>query len=282
MRLLDVHAHIQQHEPGELEGILARADDAGVGAIIVAGVTVEDSRRCIDLAERHPSLFAGVGVHPTDLTGPLTEADLTALDEMAEHPRVVVMSEAGIDHQPHVLERSRADGREWADIQEEAFRQQIEIAHRHGLPVVFHVREPGDDPAAGSAWPVALRVLRESSAGETGGAAHYFQGDLSTARKILDAGFMVSLARPLLRLSRLQEVAARLPIDRIVIETDSYPQPFKKDRAKWTEPRHALSVAEKLAEIRGLTVEMVAERTSENALSMLRGRGEQVRAMLVP
>ena len=280
MKLIDVHAHIQQHDPGELEGILTRAAEAAVGAIIASGVTVEDSRRCIELAERHPSIFAGVGVHPTDLSGPLTNADLDALDAMAKLPQVVVMSEVGIDHQPNILERPAPGGRAWADIQEEAFRQQIEIVRRHGLPVVFHVREPDDDPAAQSAWPVALRVLSETAAGGLNGAAHYFQGDVSTARQVLDAGFMVSLAMPLLRLNRLQEVAAEIPFDRIVLETDSYPQPFKKDRAKWTEPRHVLTVAERLAEIRGVTLDEVAQRTSENALLMLGSRGEQIRKLL--
>jgi TatD DNase family protein len=280
LRLIDVHAHIQQHDDDELDGMLVRAAKAGVGAIIAAGVTVEDSRLCVELTERHPPIFAGVGVHPTDLSGPLSKADLDALDEMAEHPQVVVMSEVGIDHQSHVLERSVLGGLKWVDIQEEAFRQQIEIARLHGLPVVFHVREPEDDPGAQSAWPVALRVLLETSAGELGGAAHYFQGDAKTARQVLDAGFMVSLARPLLRLKWLQEVAAWAPIDRIVLETDSYPQPFKKDRAKWTEPRHVLAVADALAEIRGTSAEEVARRTTENALSMLGSGGDQVRTLV--
>ena len=260
--------------------MLTRAAQAGVGAIIAAGVTVDDSRRCIELAEQHQSIFAGVGVHPTDLTAPLATDDLDALDQMAKHPSVVVMSEVGIDHQPHVLERQSPVARTWSDIQEEAFRQQIEIARSHGLPVVFHVREPGDDPMAQSAWPVALRVLSETSAGDLGGAAHYFQGDMSTARKVLDAGFMVSLARPLLRLKELQIVAAQVPFDRIILETDSYPQPFKKIRTKWTEPRHVLEVAQKLAEIRGVTPEEVFTRTSQNALSMLGSRGEQVGPLL--
>lgn len=282
MKLIDVHAHIQQHDPAELAGILDRSAEAGVGAIIAAGVTVEDSQRCIDLAEQHSSMFAGVGVHPTDLTGTLSAADIDALEQMAEHPNVVVMSEVGIDHQSHVLGRPEPGGRAWTEIQEEAFRRQIEIARRHSLPVVFHVREPDDDLTAQSAWPVALKVLSETSAGELGGAAHYFQGDVFRARQVVDAGFMISLAMPLLRLKRLQEVAAEIPLDRIVLETDSYPQPFKKDRAKWTEPRHALAVAGRLAEIRGISVEEVVDRTTENALSMLGSRGGQARNLVEP
>lgn len=280
MKLLDIHAHIQQHDPGELGDILSRADSAGVGAIIAAGVTIEDSQRCIDLAHLHAPIFAGVGIHPTDLEGPLTSDELKRLDEMATDEAVVVMSEVGIDHQERTLGREPVDSRSWAEIQDEAFRQQIEIARRHSLPIVFHVREPGDDPTAGSAWPVALKIFAETNVGEMGGAAHYFQGDEATAKQVLDAGFMVSFARPLLRFKGLQEIAKWLPLDRIVLETDSYPQPFKKDRMKWTEPRHLLSVAECVAEIRGISLEEVTERTSGNALAMLKVRGQQVRNQL--
>ncbi|MDA0677540.1 MAG: TatD family hydrolase, partial [Chloroflexi bacterium] len=117
MKFIDVHAHIQQHDPGEFADILQRATDADVGAIVVAGVTVADSRRCVELANRYPQLLAGVGVHPTDLTGPLTDADVASLDELADDRIVVVMSEVGIDHQQHVLERPATGGTNWKDIQ---------------------------------------------------------------------------------------------------------------------------------------------------------------------
>lgn len=280
MKLIDVHAHIQQHDPVELDGILSRAGEVGVGAIIASGVTVNDSQRCVELAKKYPAVLAGVGVHPTDLDGPLSPDDLSRLSEIASDDSVVVMSEVGIDHQEHVLGRESLSGRSWSDIQDEAFRQQIEIARRHALPIVFHVREPGDDPDVASAWPAALKVFGETNAGEIGGAAHYFQGNEAAARAVLDAGFMVSFGRPLIRFKRLQKIAKWLPMDRIVIETDSYPQPFKKDRMKWTEPRHLVSVAECLADIRGVSVEEVAERTSENALSMLRDPDGRVRELL--
>lgn len=280
MKLIDVHAHIQQHDPGELSGMLARAAEVGVRATIASGVTVDDSQDCIDLAKQHSMVLAGVGVHPTDLSGRLTDSDLSQLDNMASDDHVVVMSEVGIDHQEHVLSRDRADGDSWTEIQEEAFRQQIEIARRHELPIVYHIREPGDDPDAASAWPAALKVFAETNAGDLGGAAHYFQGNEAAARSVLDIGFMVSFARPLIRFKKLQEIAKWLPMDRIVLETDSYPQPFKKDRTKWTEPRHLASVAECLAELRGISADEVAEHTSENALSMLRDRAGRVRKLL--
>ena len=272
-RFVDVHTHIQQHDSGDLPGMLARAREAGVTAIVVAGVTAADSARCVELARRHDELFAGVGYHPADLPGPLPDADLQLLAELAKRPEVVTMSEVGIDHQRRVLEKPAPDGGDWRSIQDEAFRAQIAVAVRAGLAIMFHVREPGDDPAASSAWPVALRALKEAGAGTAGGAAHYFQGNWETARRVLDAGFYISLAKPLLRLPHLQEVAAKAPIDRLVLETDSYPQPFKKNRDKWTEPRDIPLVARKLAEIRGMTVEEVADVTVANTLRMLGERG---------
>jgi len=238
---IDTHAHIHQHDPDEIAGIMSRAVAADVGAVITAGVTVEDSRKAIVLAHGHERIFAGVGMHPSDLAGPLTDADLTDLSDLAALPEVVVMSEIGIDHQ------ERSPDRRW---QEEAFQAQILVARHHGLPIVFHVREQGDDYDAHSAKDVAVAILRESGAVTPGGTAHYFH---------------------------LEETARKVPVDRMLIETDAYPQPFKKNRAKWTEPRDIPLVAEKLALIRGVSANDIRRVTTENALNMLGNRSRVVK-----
>jgi TatD DNase family protein len=265
---VDTHAHIHQHDPGEIADIVSRAVAANVGAIITAGVTVEDSRKAIHTAQRHERIFAGVGVHPTDLTGPLTDLEIADLTGLATHPEVVVMSEIGIDHQ------DRSPERQW---QEDAFRAQILIARRVGLPIVFHVREQGDDYDAHSARDVALDILRDTNAGELGGTAHYFQGRWKQAKRFLDIGFHISFAKTLARISDLEETAQKSPSDRILLETDAYPQPFKKNRGKWTEPRDIPLVAEKLAELRGVSAEQIQKITTENALSMLGSHAEIIR-----
>jgi TatD DNase family protein len=263
MTYVDIHTHIDQHDPVELPAILERARDAGVGAMFVAGITVESSRRCVQLAEEHPELYAGVGVHPQDLKGDLTQYELDELDRLAGHSKTVVMSEVGLDHQAKSPSH---------DLQERALRAQIEIASGHRLPVVFHVREEGDDPEANSARGEALRILRETNASALGGAAHYFQGRWEFAKAVMDLGFYISLAKPLLRLPYLQDVAVRLPHDMVVLETDAYPQPFKSNRDNWTEPRDVPSVASRLAELWGVEVGYVAEVTTRNALQMLGDR----------
>ena len=250
--LIDTHTHIHQHDPSEVPDMLERAADAGVSKIVAAGTTIEDSKRAIALAETYSNVYAGVGIHPADLKHPITPEEIVALDQMATHDRVVVMSEIGIDHMPNSPDHGS---------QEEAFSAQIEIAKRQNLPVVFHVREHLDDLSRFEARASALSTLDNHDVGQLGGAAHYFQGDYEYARKILDLGFKISFAKPLLHSPELQEVARRVPLDSIVLETDSYPQPFKKNRARWTEPKDVRLVAECLAEIRGIRLETLHYRS---------------------
>lgn len=259
---IDIHTHIDQYEPDELPGIIQRAREADVGAIIAAGVTVESSRRCLQLANEFDQVFAGVGVHPSDLAGELDSAALDELRAMAMKDRVIVMSEVGLDHQDHSPDRA---------LQERAFRSQIRIAHDAGLPVVFHMRFATAD---------MLRVLREERVSDLGGAAHYFQGNYDEAAAVIDLRCYISLAKPLLRLPELQDVARRLPLDTIVLETDCYPQPFKGKREKWTEPRDVPIVAAKLAEIKGIEVAEVMEATTSNTLAMLGQGAVQVSALI--
>ncbi len=268
---IDTHAHIHQHHPNESGGIISRAQTAGVGAIITAGTTVEDSRTAVDMAEKYHSVFAGVGVHPTDLRRSLTGEDLATLSQLAESPEVTVMSEIGIDHQ------HRSPNKQW---QAESFHAQIGIARTHSLPVVFHIREQGDDYDARSARDATLSILKESNAGELGGTAHYFQGRWDFAKELLDLGFHISFAKTLAHIFDLAETAEKTPDDRILLETDAYPQTFKKNRDKWTEPRDIPLVASKLASLRRVPTNTIQQLATENTLRMLGIRGERVRSIL--
>ncbi|MDG0866270.1 TatD family hydrolase [Candidatus Lucifugimonas marina] len=268
---IDTHAHIHQHDSGESAEIISRAEAAQVGAIFTAGTTIIDSQKAIDMAAKFPRVFAGVGVHPTDIEHSLTSNDLAKLSELAASPHVAVMSEIGVDHQ------DKSPNKEW---QAEAFHAQINIAREHELPIVFHVREQADDYDAHSARDAAISILQETNAGELGGTAHYFQGRWEFAKNLLDLGFNISFAKTLTRIKDLEETARKTPGDRILIETDSYPQTFKKNRSKWTEPRDIPIVAEKLAELRNTSVEEIAELTTQNALAMLGSRSGLVTSVL--
>ena len=268
---IDTHAHIHQQPTDEFAEIIGRAEDANVGAIFTAGTTVEDSKLAIDLAEKHARVFAGVGVHPTDLERSLTSDDLDQLSNLASSPQVVVMSEIGIDHQ------DKSPNKEW---QAESFHAQINIARKHSLPIVFHIREQADDYDAHSARDAALSILKETNAGELGGTAHYFQGRWNFAKELLDLGFNISFAKTLTRIQDLEESAKNTPDDRILVETDSYPQTFKKNRAKWTEPRDIPLVAEKLAALRGVSTAAIEELTTQNTFTMLGTRSTLVTSVL--
>ena len=248
----DSHTHLDQYPDGDIPSILDRAHAAQVGLIVCAGSTVTSSQRCVELANSHGSLFAGIGIHPTELDGPVDESVYLALGDLVrDNPKVVCISEIGLDFLPTSPDR---------EMQYQAFRGQIRLAREVRLPIIFHSRESHSE---------VLRLLREEKAHEVGGVMHYFQGDEATAKAAIDKGFYISLPRPLLRLPELQEVARELPLEHIVLETDSAPQPFKKYRHNWTEPRHTKDVAEKLAQLKGITVEEVAQVTTANLKTLL-------------
>ena len=263
--LIDSHCHLDAYDSdAEVGEVLARARSVGVRLIVNAGTTVESSRRCIRLAQTFPELYAGVGIHPMDLAGHVDERVYAQLLECATSTdKVIVVSEIGLDFLENMPDRA---------MQYQAFREQIRLARELRLPIVFHSREAHDE---------VLRVLREERAYEVGGAMHYFQGDMHTARAAIDLGFYISLAKPLLRLPHLQAVAADLPLERIVLETDSAPQPFKPKRDRWTEPRHLHDIADKLAELRGIDADEVRRVTTDNFFTMLGARGAKVRNSVI-
>ncbi len=252
-RFFDSHTHLDQYQPDEIPGILDRARRAGITAIISAGVTLDSSQQSVALAhEYHGVVWAGVGVHPMEPAIDLSDGDVNRLRELAAGPEVVCLSEVGLDYQAGMPDRR---------VQDHGLRLQLRIAVDTSLPVVFHNRDAGLEP---------LRVLDEEVQGRVPVVAHYFQGPLDYARECLDRGIMLSLAKPLLRLPDLQEIVRDIvPLERIVLETDAYPQPFKRKRANWTEPWQVTQVAAKVAELKSISIQEVAEVTSANVERVL-------------
>ena len=252
MILADSHTHLDQYPTGEILDILDRAAQAHVGPIICAGTTLASSRACVRMSNEHTLLYGGVGIHPMEVTTPLDEKMYDEIKKLATgNPKVVCISEIGLDYLPESPHQP---------TQHQVFQEQIKLAKELHLPIIFHSRESHSD---------VFRILRECGAGDVGGVMHYFQGDERTAKEIIDAGFYISLARPLLRLPELQETARAIPLENMVLETDAAPQPFKKHRHNWTEPKHVKDVAEKLAELKEATIEEVAEVTTKNLINLL-------------
>ena len=144
--------------------------------------------------------------------------------------------------------------------QEHAFRAQIQIGIANKKPVIFHSRESHED---------VFRILKEENVHLVGGVMHYFQGNLKNALTAIDLGCFISIARPILRIPELEQTIKNIPISNIVLETDCYPQPFKKHRSSWTEPRHLVDIASKIAEIKGVTFEQVVTTTTNNLKSIV-------------
>ena len=253
LMLCDSHTHFDQYDESEIPQILDRAVLAGVNVIIAAGTTLESTKACISLSETYAMIFAGVGIHPMESHQLLDSDTCEELHTLAKsHPEVVCISEVGLDFLP-----SSPDHK----IQEQVFREHIRIAIDLNLPIIFHSRESHDD---------VLRILNEEGAYRVGGAMHYFQGDLRTAKLAIDSGFKISLARPLTRLPELQEVVKHIAIDDIVLETDCFPQPFKKYRHNWTEPRHLVDIAQTLSELKRIDLSEAASITTKNLTSLLK------------
>jgi TatD DNase family protein len=188
-----------------------------------------------------------------DLAAPFTDDDYATLRDLAlSHPKVVCIAETGLDF----LDTS--PDLAWQD---RAFREHIRLAREVDKTIDFHAREAHD---------VILDVLRQEKAAETGAIWHYFLGDAEKAREAVDLGLYISLAKPLLRDPELVEAVKGVPLERIVLETDTYPQPWKKNPARRTEPSHVTQVAKKVAEIWGRSPDEVAQITTANLNRALR------------
>ncbi len=257
--LVDSHVHLDSYSDNEVGQILDRASEVGVGLVISAGTTIASTERSLYLSSLYPNIFAGVGIHPMDIKEKPSKFEVKKLHELAlSSDKVLVMSEIGLDFMENMPDRS------W---QYELFRGQIQIARDLELPIVFHSREAHSD---------CFRVLREERGYEVGGVMHYFQGSLYEAESIIDLGFKISIARPLFRLETLRDVVKKVPLQNIVIETDAAPQPFKKKRENWTEPRHLRSIIGKISELKDQDEKEVEQIILENMIDVLGNRWDTV------
>jgi TatD DNase family protein len=252
--LVDSHCHLDFEDlSSRLPDVLARMTANGVGAAVCIAVSLEDLPRVLTLAESDDRLFASVGVHPeySDTQEP-SEDQLVAL---AAHPKVIAIGETGLDYYWH------KDAPEW---QRDRFRTHIRAARRCALPLVIHTRD---------AAPDTLRLMAEEGAGEAGGIMHCFTESWEVAAAALDLGFHISFSGIVTFKNALQikEVARKVPMDRLLIETDApylAPVPY---RGKTNEPGFVLHVAEEIARLRGLSVEAVAEITTNNFVRLFPG-----------
>ena len=281
--LIETHAHLDYPDfADDFDDVLRRATEAGVTRIITIGTSVESSKRAVNLAEKYPSIYAVIGVHPT-YAEEAEEDVITPLRELARSPRVVALGETGLDyHRLPSLELTKErstlatesiakafqystekeieagihDGA-YKSKQASLFEQQLDLAVELGLNVVIHQRD---------AWNDTIEIMRPYS-GKVRGVFHCFGGTLEQANQVLDLDHLVSFTGIVTfkNGASVREVATKIPLWKFMVETDCpylAPVPF---RGKRCEPAYTRIVAESIAAARGLSLEEIAEATTETA-----------------
>lgn len=247
--LVDSHAHLLSLE--DPAASVSRAAEEGIGKIISIGTGVESSFATIEFSRKYRGVYVSVGVHPHSASG-FSEEVMREFEAMAEDPKVVAIGETGLDY--HYMNSPRED-------QIRSFEAHVELARRHDLPFVVHVRDAEDE---------LLSILRGADLGERPGVIHCFSGDYETAKKYLDLGFFISFSGIVTfrRAEEVRDAAARIPVERLLYETDSpYLAPVP-ERGKPNEPRNVIYVARLISELRGLSLEEFTQIVFENVVGL--------------
>jgi TatD DNase family protein len=248
--LADSHVHLDAFGDEDVAAMLQRAREAGVHRVMAVSVDVESARRTVELSRRHPGVAAAVGLHPARLRAMPTDLDWAELERIAADPSVVAIGECGVD----------AGGHASGLVQLAVLARHCRLALSSSRPLLLHlVGEALIGPALGTLTATGVPPLRA--------VAHYFQGDLAQAQRLLEAGLFIAVGKPVVRLEHLRHAVREIPLDSLLLETDTYPLP---DRT--TEPADVRLVAQAVAEIKGLSLDEVADATTENLDRLLVGR----------
>ena len=245
MKLVDTHAHIydKQFKP-DFDEIIDRISKE-LEFIVSIGYDLESSEKSVNLAEKYPFIYGVVGVHPTDIKK-YSDTVERKLEELARNEKVVAIGEIGLDY--HWMEDPKEE-------QEEIFRRQMELSRRVGLPVVIHTRDAMED---------TVKILEDYK--DVGGIMHCYPGSYETAEKLIDRYYFGIGGVVTFKNNKVtKETVKKLPIEKIVIETDCpylTPEPF---RGKRNEPVYVRYIAEEIARIKEMSFEKVIEITTENA-----------------
>lgn len=251
--MIDSHCHLDFKEfTGHQDKIIENAQSAGVHTMINIGVSLQSSMRSVELAGRHDCIYAAVGVHPHDAKtyNDKVESELLRL---TEDKKVVAIGETGLDYYRELSPR---------DVQKEVFRKQLEIAVKKKLPIVIHTRE---------SFPEALEIVEEYSDKLVGGVFHCFPGNVKEAYRVIDLGFHISVGGIItFPKARMATVAAEVPLEHILLETDCpylTPSPV---RGKINQPSYVRYIRNKLAMLKNMAPEEVENVTDHNSQKMYR------------
>ncbi len=252
MGLFDTHAHLYDKAfDGDREEIIAKIFET-LDYVVTPSEDLETSRKAVALAEAYPKIFAAVGIHP-QLTKDASEEILADIAALAKaHPKVKAIGEIGLDYYYLYTEK---------EVQKVWFARQIDMAKELDLPILIHDRDAHGD---------TLDILKAHKGGALRGILHCFSGSLETAKELMKLGFYISFAGPVVfpKSLKLKEVAKEIPMDRILIETDSpylTPPPY---RGKRNDPSNVFYVAEEIAKQKGMDLSDFVEQTKKNAMDI--------------
>ena len=249
--LIDTHCHLySENMKNDLDGILSRANELEVTQFVCVGTNISNSKECLSIAENNDNIFSSAGVHPHDAKD-VSDGYTDDIYELMEYESMIAVGEMGLDYFRNISD---------PDIQKKVFRAQMEVAQDLNRPVIFHNRDANED---------VINVLVDYP--EVIGVAHCFSSNIETANSFLEMGYYISFSGNLtFKNSHLPEVAKEIPLNRVLVETDSpylSPVPY---RGKLNEPGRTRFVAEKLAEIHGVSFEEIAKHTTQNAVELFR------------
>lgn len=247
--LFDSHAHLDGDRfDRDREKIIENFKEDGIEMIVNPGADIASSVKSVSLSKKHKNIYAAVGIHPHD-ANTMNENTIEILRELAQNEKVVAIGEIGLDY--HYDNSPR-------DIQKKWFREQIKLAKELDLPIIIHDRDAHED---------TYNILKEENDDRLRGIMHCYQSSLEMSQQFIDLGFYISLAGPVTfkKAKTPKEVAAGVPLDRLLIETDSPYLTPTPNRGKRNEPAYVCYVAGMIAELKGIPYDDVVKQTNENA-----------------
>ncbi len=255
VQLIDSHCHLDRLDlkpfDGNIENAIKKAHEHDVQYMLNVCIDLEHFHAVLDIAEQNKNIYASVGVHPNETEG--QDPTVDELVTLADNDKVIAIGETGLDYF-----RSTGDDLEW---QRSRFKNHIEASKQTNKPLIIHMRDATDD---------TIKIMQDENAQAAGGVMHCFAEDWETAQQALDLGFYISFSGIVTfkNALALKEVAKKVPIEKILVETDSpylAPVPF---RGKSNQPAYVQNVAQCIAELRDESYEYIAEKTTENFFNL--------------
>jgi len=249
--IIDAHCHLYYDElASDIDNVIQRAIDAGVSRLVCVGTNIEDSKKCLSITENNDDIFASSGVHPHDAKD-VTEGYTDEIYELMEYESMIAIGEIGLDYYRNLSE---------PETQKKVFKELMEVAQDLDKPVIIHNRDADAD---------TLEIIGNYPSVQ--GVAHCFSSTLETAQAFLEMGYYISFSGNITyKNSHLPEIVKSIPLDRVVVETDSPYLSPEPERGKSNEPSRIIHTLTKLSEIYGLSLEEMAKYTYDNTAELFR------------